>query len=435
MSSSAPFPVAFNGTLDRFVVTAGNSSILPFFRSLIVITQDGRPFGHDVTGSTVGPGFAFDGSKVAYNGDVDRFVVTMGNRIIVITRDGRVYGHDVTGTTVGPGFAFSGSKVAYNGDVDRFVVTMGNRIIVITRDGRVYGHDVTGTTVGPGFAFSGSKVAYNGDVDRFVVTMGNRIIVITQDGRVYGHDISGTTVGPGFAFSGSKVAYNGIWDRFVVTTDNRIIVTTQDGSAYGHHISGTTVGTAFPMNFVLSHFTFANDISVANRNRTIERHRFALTRIAVCSNLSTQEKQKLYEAYDRVIHHTTNTVPDENASASVGGSQLNVNFGVLFPQGDAEISQTLIHEMMHCAGFDHPKRRDPPAGSSCASPDPAIFDCPGDNGVYFGTPPLRAEMCIAGNQSDMRARIKSKEAAESCVIDENGVAKIYPDAANVRIAP
>ncbi|MFF8840271.1 hypothetical protein [Streptomyces sp. NPDC015130] len=431
MPTSAPFPVAFNGTLDRFVVTGSTSTIFPFFRALIVITRDGRVFGHDVTSGTVGPGFAFSGSKVAYNGDIDRFVVTMGNRIIVITRDGRVYGHDISGGTIGPGFAFSGSKVAYNGDIDRFVVTMGNRIIVITRDGRVYGHDVTGTNVGPGFAFSGSKVAYNGDIDRFVVTSGNRIIVITQDGRVYGHNVTGTNVGPGFAFSGSKVAYNGAWDRFVVTSGNRIIVTTQDGSAYAHDILGTNVGPGYPMNFVLSHFTFAGDISAANRNRTLERHRFALTRIAGCNNLSAQEKGKLYQAYDRAIHHTTSTEPNTNASANVGGSQININFGVLFPQGDREISQTLIHEMMHCAGFDHPEKRRPPTGSSCASPNPAVFDCPGDNGVYFGTPPLRAETCIAGVQSDVRARIERKESVESCVVDENGAATLYTDAANV----
>ncbi|MFE6068752.1 hypothetical protein, partial [Streptomyces sp. NPDC056525] len=86
----------------------------------------------------------------------------MGNRIIVTTQNGGVFGHDITGNTVGPGFAFGGSKVAFNGAVDRFVVTMGNRIIVTTQNGGVFGHDITGNTVGPGFAFGGSKVAFNG---------------------------------------------------------------------------------------------------------------------------------------------------------------------------------------------------------------------------------------------------------------------------------
>lgn len=84
--------------------------------------------------------------------------------------------------------------------------------------------------------------------------------------------------------------------------------------------------------------------------------------------------------------------------------------------------------MMHCAGFTHPTRRDPPAGSSCAAPNPAVFDCPGDNGVYYGTAPLRAEFCIAGDQSDVSSRLKDKAAIESCVIDENGVAALHAEA-------
>jgi hypothetical protein len=104
---------------------------------------------------------------------------------------------------------------------------------------------------------------------------------------------------------------------------------------------------------------------------------------------------------------------------------VNVNFGVLFPQGDEEISQTLIHEMMHCAGLTHPTRVDPPAGKSCADPPPRAFDCPNDEGKYYGTPPLRAEFCIAGDQSDLQGRAGEKALRETCVIDDDGVATIY----------
>jgi hypothetical protein len=47
---------------------------------------------------------------------------------------------------------------------------------------------------------------------------------------------------------------------------------------------------------------------------------------------------------------------------------------------------------MHCAGYTHPTRIDPPAPNA---------DAPYDNGKYYGTPPLRAELCIAGQQSDL----------------------------------
>ncbi len=174
----------------------------------------------------------------------------------------------------------------------------------------------------------------------------------------------------------------------------------------------------------LDYFTFAGDISAAHRGKLIDRHRFALAQIGGCGNLAPDERRRLRQTYNRPVHHTTLDKPGTNASARVGGSQVNVNFGVLFPQGDEEISQTLIHEMTHCAGFSHPTRRDPPAGSSCAAPDPAVFDCPNDNGVYYGTPPLRAEFCIAGDQSDVVARLEAKADQESCVIDETGVATL-----------
>ncbi|WP_345672532.1 hypothetical protein, partial [Streptomyces phyllanthi] len=175
----------------------------------------------------------------------------------------------------------------------------------------------------------------------------------------------------------------------------------------------------------LDYFTFAGDISAANREKLIDRHKFALSRVSGCNNLSPEERRRLRQTYNRPIYHTTLNNPNANGSARVGGSQLNVNFGVLFPQGDEEISQTLIHEMMHCAGFTHPTRRDPPPGSSCAEPNPVVFDCPNDNGMYYGTPPLRAEFCIAGDQSDVISRLESKAGEESCVIDEDGVATIH----------
>ena len=142
------------------------------------------------------------------------------------------------------------------------------------------------------------------------------------------------------------------------------------------------------------------------------------------STLTNAELAALAATYRRPIRHGIDTRPNVNASAFVNGNQLFANFGVLFPQGNTEISQTLIHEMMHCAGFTHPDRRDPPAAQSCANPNPALFDCPFDNGVYYGTQPLQAELCIAGIQSDLILRAMEKAGEESCVIDSNGVATI-----------
>ena len=136
-----------------------------------------------------------DAFPVAFNAH-DRFLVTAGGRIVVITQDGSVFGHDVNGTTVGPAFAFDGSKVAFNGPADRFVVASGNRLVVITQDGSVFGHDVSGTTIGSPFPFRGSKVAFNGPADRFVAAMADLLLVTTYTGGAFAHRVVGDEVLP-----------------------------------------------------------------------------------------------------------------------------------------------------------------------------------------------------------------------------------------------
>lgn len=176
---------------------------------------------------------------------------------------------------------------------------------------------------------------------------------------------------------------------------------------------------------IFSSFTFDPAITRAQRATLLERHCFALQRVCGCGNLTAKEQASLLAAYRKPIAHGIETRANVNASAIINGSQIWVNFGQLFPQGDNEIAQTLIHEMMHCAGHTHPNRRDPNPldGMSCAAPDPELFDCPFDNGQYYGTPPLRAELCIAGNQSDVGRAIE-KANDEQCVINDAGLASI-----------
>ncbi|MBB5867176.1 hypothetical protein F4553_000555 [Allocatelliglobosispora scoriae] len=176
----------------------------------------------------------------------------------------------------------------------------------------------------------------------------------------------------------------------------------------------------------LPQFTFDASISAADTVTLVDRHRAAVASLAACTRLAGDEKLKVLRTYEKAINHRTITTPGVNASAQVGGSYLNVNFGVLFPQGGDEIAQTLLHEMAHCAGYTHPSRRDPDwsLGQSCDDPAPRPFDCPGDNGPYYGTPPLRAEFCIAGVQSDAQLRVDRKAAGERCEIDPDGLATL-----------
>lgn len=173
----------------------------------------------------------------------------------------------------------------------------------------------------------------------------------------------------------------------------------------------------------VANFTYDNSISQANRLTLRLRHTFALARGRSCPNLDDTERADVVGVYQRQINHTTSTDPDANASASINGSEIAVNFGNLLPRGDREISQTLLHEMMHCAGYEHPERRDPPLGTPCGPG----FDCPGDNGQYYGTAPLRAEFCIGGVQSDQAFAATMNlpsTRGNPCVIDEHGTASI-----------
>jgi hypothetical protein len=68
-----------------------------------VTTQNGDVFGHDVSGRTIGPGFKFGGSRMAFN-PVDRFVVAMGNTMIVTTQTGPAFGAELANRAFGPIF-------------------------------------------------------------------------------------------------------------------------------------------------------------------------------------------------------------------------------------------------------------------------------------------------------------------------------------------
>jgi hypothetical protein len=147
---------------------------------------------------------------------------------------------------------------------------------------------------------------------------------------------------------------------------------------------------------VMNMFSWPFEATYTRQQRltVLERHTFAYSRIRGCGSLMQQQRTDLFDAYRRSsISHIF--LPDDPnlgviASSVVGGSTIAINFNNFFPISQNEQAQTLIHEMMHCAGYNHPKRRDQP------NPNP---DRPGDGGPYYSTPPLQAEICIAGTQS------------------------------------
>jgi hypothetical protein len=254
-------------------VAAPRRFVLPWedsFLSLLMYIDDAGNVSADFLEGSIS-NFGVMGSQVGFNGDLGRFVINVDGRIVVIGRDGGVFAHAVKQIpptpiatrplTILPAVACSGSKIASNGDDDRFVTRLfSRRIIVVRRDGAVFAHDVLpdgdGAIVPPAFAFTGSKVAVNGEDDRFVVGMFSQIIVIRRDGAVFGHDTTAANaILPPFAFSGSKIASNSADDQFVVamgvTNDftvgpqSAIVVVRRDGSLVGHTVQGRTVSPPF----------------------------------------------------------------------------------------------------------------------------------------------------------------------------------------------
>jgi hypothetical protein len=141
-------------------------------------------------------------------------------------------------------------------------------------------------------------------------------------------------------------------------------------------------------------YTFDAGFTEAERSTIMERWAFAYERLKECGTVSDQDKVKIVQALKKKINHTLNAAADANASAPLNGSTVNINRTNFFGLIAREQAQTLLHESCHSAGFSHPDRRDCPPGV------PPTCDRPGDNGQYYGTVPLQAELCIGGVQSD-----------------------------------
>lgn len=136
----------------------------------------------------------------------------------------------------------------------------------------------------------------------------------------------------------------------------------------------------------------------------LSAHLIAFQTIQSCTKISDIEKSKLRETYIRPIRHLKITGSDYG-QAELNGSFIGINLQKLMDPTVAsnELPQTLIHEMMHCAGYCHP--------------DKDASDVPGDGGDYFNSPPLRAELCIAGLQSDNSGGVRSSRPNPTCSRD------------------
>jgi Hemopexin len=286
-------------------------------------------------------------------------------------------------------------------------INWGNGKAYFFRGSEYMRYDIAADRVDPGYPLpiAGNWSGLWGDGITAAVNWGNGKAYFFRGNEYMRYDIAADRVDPGYPL---PIAGNwpGLWGDGItaaVNWGNGKVYFFRSGDYIRYDIATDKADSGYPLPIArywsdLLQFTYDVGITDAQVSTLSERHLFARSRIQSCGNLNNTEKNDLANAYQRNIPHFASTKPGINAETD--RTNIWVNFGNLFPQGNDEIAQTLIHEMMHVAGYSHPDRRDPPAGMSCAAPNSAIFDCPRDNGQYYGSPPLRAELCIAGRQSD-----------------------------------
>jgi len=220
--------------------------VLEGYTSIVVITQYGDVFGHDLGPETdgrlrVGAAVQFTGPKVAAN-PPDKWVLNFGDQLVVVTQDGGVFGHAFDGaTTIGEPYQLQGPPVAAN-DSDKWVLRHGDRIVVITADGRVFGHELNfvDKTVAEAYQFQGPPVAARFP-DKWVLIAFNTFLVVTQEGAVFGHDLNlqGRTIGEPFAVESPPLGASPL-DKWVFVDEpgGEILVVTREGDVFAHPTEG-----------------------------------------------------------------------------------------------------------------------------------------------------------------------------------------------------
>ena len=195
---------------------------------------------------------ACPGPNVAVNPQ-DKHVLGIGRRIVVITDDGSVFSHDLISDRVSDAHHHTGARVAANPQ-DKWVVSTSKRIVVVTDDGSVFSHELLPDglnssephTVGDAVAHTGARVAAQPQ-DKWVTGAGLTLFlldVITDDGSYFSHNVGlDGNVADARNLPGPRIAANP-QDNWVLRLRDRIAVITDDGGVFSHQIFSDRVGDA-----------------------------------------------------------------------------------------------------------------------------------------------------------------------------------------------
>lgn len=145
------------------------------------------------------------------------------------------------------------------------------------------------------------------------------------------------------------------------------------------------IGFPDPVLIPTIFFTFEPAFSDEEWHQILAGHERAYERAGDCSRLTPDQQSQVPRLYFERIYHYVSSDPTMNAGTLAGSRYIVVNTANLLPLSKDEVPQTILHEMMHCVGYRNPVRK--------------ASDVPFDEGEYYGSVPLQAEICIAGSQS------------------------------------
>lgn len=221
-------PVAAEAVHARFVWGGTNNRIL-------WVNQADEVFYNRVNGNSVQMHIRMRGHTVGHAGDPTEYIIPWdANSILVVTQAGNLYRHDIRGESIGPPEQITGAPVGTQGQDPVFMFRLQNRLVNVTQQGEIWVHQVGNTVMPPVRVGTVSFVAPR--TVRHAFAIGRTVYVIFSDNSVVAHDIH-----PSWGQARLIRAPN--WElgqpdtRFVFVMGSRLYAVNRVGTLWAHDIT------------------------------------------------------------------------------------------------------------------------------------------------------------------------------------------------------
>lgn len=222
-------PVAAQAVRARFVWAGTGNRI-------IWVNQADEVYYHRVHGNRVDMQIRMRGHTVGHAGDPTEYVIPWGrSSILVVTQRGNLYRHQIRAESIGPPEQIPGAPVGTHNQDPVFMFKMGNRLINATRSGEIWAHQI-GRVVSPPQRIGAVTLAPSRTV-RHAFNIGRRVFIVLDDGSVVSHDIH-PSWGRARVVRSATVELGRPATRFVWVMGNRLYAVNEAGTLWAHDISG-----------------------------------------------------------------------------------------------------------------------------------------------------------------------------------------------------